>query len=99
VGYGGCAGCAFISETAQVELKSGRVQGPASNAACCALYIPAKLEPITVIGSAMTITPKNITIIPNDLPTVTGLHSSTSQLNVSTLCGLGGPWRGCSGDV
>jgi len=28
-----------------------------------------------------------------------GLHSSTSQLNVSASCGIGGAFRGCLGSV
>ena len=28
-----------------------------------------------------------------------GLHSSTFRLNVSTLCGIGGAFRGCLGGV
>jgi hypothetical protein len=28
-----------------------------------------------------------------------GLHSSTFWLNVSALCGIGGPLKGCLGDV
>ena len=30
-GHVGCLGCAFVSEMAQVELRSGRVQAPALN--------------------------------------------------------------------
>jgi len=36
---------------------------------------------------------------PNSLSAGRGLHSSTSQLNASALCGIGGACRGCLGVV
>jgi len=58
----------FVSETAQVQLKSGRVKAPAS------------------YWSRETMAP---------MPSNRGLHSSTVQLNLSALYGIGAARRVC----
>jgi len=61
----------FVSETAQVALKSGRVYPPASNAdkdETCIHFVAVHFSPRTT-----------------GQPACRGLHSSTSQLNMSRL--------------
>ena len=66
----------FVSETAQVELKSGPESAPAWNASRgrCSMGITL-------------------------MPEARGLHSFTSELNLSALYGIGGACRCCVAHV
>ena len=63
-GIRGCLGCNFVSETAQVELKSGRVQAPAVNA--CA----------TRVGRLLRLLYPPLHTRPNNTPTASKFTTS-----------------------
>ena len=63
-----------MTDTAEVELKSGRVQAPGCG------HASERGRQIAKGGCRVC---------------TRGLHSSTSWLNVSALCGIGGALRGC----
>ena len=84
----------FVSETAQVELKCGRVQALCSN-----IHRPTSAQnaETSSASSAMMVSSSRVGWACR--PDSRGLHLFTSRLNVSAFCGIGGAFRGCLGII
>jgi len=96
------------TKCADVEPKSGRVQGPGggrrrrlfgTDATAISADDARALDVEACTQRREEGVALGMTLLEIGLFTGRGLHSSTFRLNASTLCGIGGAFRGCLGGV